>query len=210
MASLQTRQVKSSTGGRSWCLPAICLAAGLAGLSVMITGPILVDIATSYGITVALAGQLMTVASFAGMGGTLGLSPLLDRIGRRQAIAITLAVMAVANLACAAAPTFPVLCAAYGLVGLCGYTLIALALAAIGDLYHDKDLGKAMGWLVAGNMGVVVLALPVISTLATEVGWPFGFVFYAVLAVAVGAFVWAVLPGDLCPAKSEQVGYVGA
>jgi len=194
----------------AWCLPAVCLAAGLAGLSVSVTSPIIVDIAASLGVTVALTGQLMTVASLAGMGGTFGLAPLLDRIGRRQAMVITLMAMAAASAVCALAPSFPLLCVGYAVVGLGGYTLLALALAAMGDLYQGKALSKAMGWLVAGNMGVVVLALPVVSTLAATVGWRFGFVFYALLAVAAAALAQAVLPGDLCPAKAEQVGYAGA
>ena len=193
-----------------WCLPAICLAAGLAGLSVTVTGPILVVIADRYGITVALAGQLVTVASLAGMVGTLGLSPLLDRIGRREAIFITLAVMALAALACAAAPTFAILCAVYGLLGLGGYTLLALVLAAIGDLYQGQSLGRAMGWLVAGNMGVVVLALPVVSALADWVGWPMSFVFYAALASATAVFIHMVLPAGLCLRRSQHVGYLAA
>ena len=193
-----------------WCLVAICLAAGLAGLSVAITGPILVDIADRYDTTVALAGQLMTIASLAGMTGTLGLSPLLDRIGRREAIFITLAVMALAALACAAAPSFLILCLAYGLLGMGGYTLLALALAAVGDLYQQQRLGQAMGWLVAGNMGVVVLVLPIMSTLADWIGWPMSFVFYAALASVSSVFIHMVLPAGLCPPRSERVGYLAA
>lgn len=210
MVGLDETRVETRATAGIWCLPAICFAAGLAGLSVAITGPILVDIAGALGITVALAGQLMTVASFAGMAGTFGLSPLLDRIGRRQAIAITLGVMALASLVCAVAPTFLVLCMAYGLVGLGGYTLLALCLAAMGDLYHGKDLGKRMGWLVFGNMGLGVVALPIVSTLAAWLDWRYSFVFYAGLALAAAALVWAALPADLCPAPSERVGYLGA
>jgi len=200
-----------------WCLPAVCLAAGLAGLSVTITGPILVDIAEGYGITVALAGQLMTVASLAGMGGTLGLSPLLDRVGRREAITITLAGMTAASLGCAIAgggrefrppsPGFVILCVFYGLVGLGGYTLVALALAAIGDLYQGRELGWAMGWLVAGNMGITVVSLPIISALADRVAWPLAFVFYAALASAAAVVVHRSLPAGLCTAGAAHASY---
>lgn len=204
MVVVESRRVSA------WCLPAVCLSAGLAGLSVAITSPIIVDIAEALDVSVALSGQLMTVASLAGMAGTFGLSPLLDRIGRRQAIVVTLAAMAAASLACALAPTFVVLCVAYGVVGLGGYTLLALALAAMGDLYEGDGLGRAMGWMVAGNMGLGIAALPVVSTLAATVGWRFGFLFYAVLAAVVGALVRLALPAGLCPGKVEQVGYLGA
>jgi len=83
-----------------WGLPILCLGAGLAGLSISVSGPILVDIARSYGISVAWANQLTTVASFAGMARMLGLSPLVDRIDRRQPLLATLLLLVVAALLC--------------------------------------------------------------------------------------------------------------
>ena len=74
-------------------LPALCLSAGLAGLSVGIIRPILVDIAQTFAISVALAGQPMTGAALAGLVGNLVLAPLVDRIDRRTAIVVALAVM---------------------------------------------------------------------------------------------------------------------
>ncbi len=189
-------------------LLSLCLAAGLAGLSVTITGPILVDIAHTHSVTSALAGQLMTAGSLAGMIGTLALSPVLDRVARRTALVVTLSVMSLAAIGCALAPSFAAMAVAYSALGLGGYTLLALVLASTGDLYPEERLGAAMGWVVGGNVGVIVVGLPVVTALAEAAGWRWGFVFYAVLAASVALFVRSSVPAGAGPVRSEGLSYV--
>ncbi len=189
-------------------LLSLCLAAGLAGLSVAITGPILVDIARTHGVTSALAGQLMTIGSLAGMLGTLALSPLLDRIDRRTSLTLALADVAGAAILCSLAPSFWLMALAYAAMGLGGYTLLALVLATVGDLYSEERLGAAMGWVVAGNVGVIVVGLPVVTALAEAVGWRWGFVFYTVLASTVLLFVRSSVPARIGAVRIESLSYV--
>ncbi len=191
-------------------LLALCFSAGLAGLSVAVTGPLLVDIAATYRISVALAGQLLTVASLAGMAGNLGLAPLLDRIGRREAICIALGGMALASLGSAAAPSFPILCATHGAVGLGGFALLAVMLAAVGDYHNEHRLGPAMGWIVAGNMGLGIVALPAVAALAEQAGWRSSMAFYAALAGLAAATAFWGLPRGVAPQPVEAPGYLQA
>lgn len=189
-------------------LLSLCLSAGLAGLSVAITGPILVDIAATHEVSVALAGQLMTLGSLAGMVGTLALSPLLDRVGRQVSLCLTLGALVVASLLSAAAPSFPLMALAYAVMGLGGYTLLALVLATVGDLFDERRLGGAMGWVVAGNVGVIVLGLPVVTALAEAVGWRWGFGFYALLAIGAGLFVYNAVPADVGSGRTQRLSYL--
>lgn len=78
----------SSASNRSLLSLSLCLSAGLAGLSVAITGPILVDIAHTHQISVALAGQLMTLGSLAGMVSTPALFAALA-VGHGATVGIT-------------------------------------------------------------------------------------------------------------------------
>ncbi len=61
-----------AAGPRRRVLVALCFSAGLAGLSVAVTGPLLVDIAGTYRISVALAGL---AAAFAAWGLSRGVVP---------------------------------------------------------------------------------------------------------------------------------------
>lgn len=191
-------------------LPALCLAAGLAGLSVSITTPIIVDIARHYAVAEAVAGQLMTVASVAGVIGTLAISPYLDRVGRRRGIAASLLLMALGCFVSALAPPFAVLSASYCLVGLGGYTLFAQILAAVGDLYDNQQLGRAMGWVTFGNVGFITVAMPAIGWLAQRVGWQYGFVLLGGWAVPVAAWAYVEVPAHLRATPQQSMGYAAA
>lgn len=199
----------SAAAGR-FALLALCLSAGLAGLSVAITGPILVDIAAGFEVSVPLAGQLMTVGSLAGMFGTLGLSPLLDRIARREAVCAALGLIALAAVVCALAPSFVVLAVAYSFIGLGAYTLLALVLAGAGDLYPGEGLGRAMGWIVAGNVGLIVVSLPAISALAERFGWPVAFLLYAGIATLVAVLAFRAIPAGVYTQQAQQTGYLAS
>jgi predicted MFS family arabinose efflux permease len=179
---------------RRYALPALCLSAGLAGLSVGIIRPILVDIADTYAISVALAGQLMTGAALAGLVGNLALAPVIDLIDRRTAIVSVLSLMVVSSLVCAAAPSFAFLAIAYAAVGLSGITLLALIIAFAGDLYEGAERTRALGWIMVGNVAVGLVALPALSALAGRAGWPIAFYGYAALASAGAVLARALLP----------------
>ena len=179
-----------------WLLAGLSAAGGLAGMSVSITGPILVDMAHTYRVSEAAVGQLMTLASVAGVASTLAVSPFLDRFGRRKGIAASLACMAVACLDCALAPSFAVLAIGYCFVGLSGYLLYAQVLAAVGDLYDASFHGRAMGWVVFGNMGIPMLGLSAVGQVAQRFGWPWSYAMLAGLAAPAALWAWFVIPGQ--------------
>ena len=189
-------------------LPALCLSAGLAGLSVGIIRPILVDIARAFAISVALAGQLMTAAAVAGLVGNLARAPIVDRINRRTAIIVTLSVMTLAALGSALAPSFSALAIAYAVVGLGGITLVALVIASAGDLYVGPQRGRTLGWILFGNMGVGLVLLPLLSVLADRAGWPAAFYGFSVLAALTTISALVFLPVNLRRQHPERLGYL--
>ena len=195
-------------GGRRYTLPALCFSSGLAGLSVGIIRPILVDIAQTFDISLALAGQLMTGAALAGLVGNLVLVPVVDRVDRRTAILVAATTMTVASLGCALAPSFAALAVAYAAVGMGGITLLALIIASTGDLYEGARRGQALGWILTGNVGVGLVFLPVLSALADRAGWPIAFTGFAILAALTTVVARIFLPADLRGQQTERLGYL--
>ena len=180
----------------------------MAGLSVGIIRPVLVDIARTYDISVALSGQLMTGAALAGLVGNLVLAPLMDRVDRRAAIVSALALITASSLFCALAPSFVALVIAYSAVGMGGITLLALVIASAGDLYGGSQRGQALGWILAGNVGVGLFVLPALSALVDPLGWPVVFYGFAGLCGVTTVVARATLPGDLRGQPAERVGYL--
>ena len=88
--------------------------------------------------------------------GALALGLLLagrasDAIGRKPMMAACLFVVSSLTIACAAAPTWPVLIAGRLFVGLAMAGVPAVGMAYIAEELHPRDLGAAMGLYVAGN-----------------------------------------------------------
>jgi predicted MFS family arabinose efflux permease len=195
-------------GVRRYVLLALSLTSGLAGLSVGIIRPVLIGIAETYTISVALAGQLMTGAALAGMAGNLVFAPLVDRFDRRATIIGALVLMTVGSLGCAVAPTFIALAISYALAGLSGITLLAVIVASAGDLYDGEQRGRALGWILAGNVGVGMVVLPALSALADPFGWPVVFYGFAGLAALAIVLARVLLPADMRSRSCERLGYL--
>lgn len=193
-----------------WALPALSLGAGLAALSVSITDPILSNMATALGVSVPLLGQLVPIASLAGVGGNLLLSPLLDRASRRDTLTLAMSGIVFSSLACAIAPSFITLAVAYCVLGLSAFTLLALVLASTGDLYQAEGMGRAMGWVVAGNVGIMMAGLPLAAALAQAFTWRLAFMFLAAVAALATVFIHRAVPSGLRPGQRPRVGYAGA
>jgi predicted MFS family arabinose efflux permease len=110
---------------------------------------------------------------------------LSERFGRRAVLRVLLAGLALSTLACAAAPSLPLLCLARAVAGVFAAGMIAVSLATIGDLApagtRQAHVGRFMGIVFVGQAAGVGL-----GGLAVEaLGWRVPFVLLAVAAAAV-------------------------
>ena len=108
-----------------------------------------------------------------------------DRLGHRRVFLLSLVGFAITSVACALAPSMPLLVVARGLQGACAGVVAASALGVVLTHYVDaRQRAIAMTvWSALGVVGAVVGSLvagPVISWL----GWP-GVFWLNVVAVAV-------------------------
>ena len=72
-----------------------------------------------------------------------------DAFGRRRALLWAVVLFIIGSLACAVAPTLPLLVAARALQGLGGGGLMTLALALLGEAVSPKERGRFQGWFGA-------------------------------------------------------------
>jgi EmrB/QacA subfamily drug resistance transporter len=96
---------------------------------------------------------------------------LADRFGRRRVFMIGLAVFTLSALACATAPTAPVLIAARLVQGLAGGTITPLALALIIPLFPADRRGYAIGLWSATQSAAVAAAPSLGGILVSAIGW---------------------------------------
>jgi predicted MFS family arabinose efflux permease len=142
----------------------LCLFASQAGLLVL--SPILPDIAREFGISTATAGQLRSISGASG-----GLTAVLlvvapRRPGLRDLLSAGAALVALGSALSAAAPTFAVLAAAQGVLGIGIGVLVAAGIAAAGEWPAPAQRPQVLAWAIVGMPAAWIAGMPVVGAVA--------------------------------------------
>ncbi|WMF04480.1 multidrug effflux MFS transporter [Micromonospora robiginosa] len=137
--------------------------------------------------------------------GQLVTGPLSDRWGRRRPVLIGVVAYAVLALACAAAPTAPLLAAARFAQGMAGGMGVVVARAVVRDLYAGRDAARYFSRLTL-VFGVAPVAAPSVGSLVLRFGsWRAVFLTLAAIGVVLAVAVALRLPETL-PAERRSTG----
>jgi DHA1 family bicyclomycin/chloramphenicol resistance-like MFS transporter len=151
--------------------------------------------------------QLTLAAYLAGLAvGQLAYGPLADRFGRRPPLLGGLAVYVAASLACAAAPSLPVLVGARFVQALGGCAGLVVSRAVVRDRFDVAESAR-----VYASLMLVMGAAPILAPLAggqvlALAGWRAVFVALALTGAAMLALVALTLPESLPPAARVRHG----
>ena len=169
----------------------------VVGLSVLLVPGMLSTLAQGVGVSIPIAGQLITVASIVmGLGAPLG-AAFTSRFDRRHLLTATMVLFVVGHLACALAPNYAALMIARALtvIGAALFTPQAAATVALLVTAERRASNVAaifIGWSVAS-----VVAMPAINLVATQYGWRTPFFLASACAVIAALMVWRVVPAGL-------------
>ncbi len=147
----------------------------------------------SFGLSLTVAGLLVTVLWLGSALGQLPGGMLADRYSERSVMTAGALVVAVAVTTVLLAPTALALFAATAFVGI-GQSLYPVArITILTDLYPDR-VGSALGVTMAtGDLGQTVMP-PIAGTLAVVVAWQLGLGFMVPLLLVAAIGLWVVLP----------------
>lgn len=197
---------------RNLVLALLCLASFAAVFNNLIISPILPDISEDLGVKVSVAGLLVT--AYAMVGGTAAIfsGPFVDRLGRKPVVVTGLALLSVATVLSAVAPSFSLLMGARMLAGLGVACLTPAVFSAVGDLFSYEERGRAMAWVMAANSSSTILGVPIGAFLSGVLSWRMTFIVLAGLCVIFTFLLWTRLPGDTKKeaGQSEGLGAIGA
>jgi DHA1 family inner membrane transport protein len=140
------------------------------GTGAFVINGILGAVSTSLGVSIAAAGQAMTVYALAtALLGPLALL-LIARWPRRWALVSAMAVFGAGNLLCALAPSLPVLFAGRALMGV-GASFTAMAAGMVVAMVAPQMIGRALSLVFLGMSLSYVIGIPVGAWLGLEYGW---------------------------------------
>ncbi|MFW5900667.1 MAG: MFS transporter, partial [Halodesulfurarchaeum sp.] len=199
-----SRSVTALRGeGRGRVLLAVATGWGLL-VGTRMSYPVLLPyIREAYGLSLSVAGLLVTIVW---LGSALGQLPggiLADRYNERHVLTVALLVVAVALSVVTLTGSGLVVFLATGLVGL-GLSLFPIArITVLTDIYPDA-VGRALGVTMAtGDIGQTIVP-PLAGFLAAAVTWQLGFGVLVPVFLAVAGVVWVVVP-DGAPSEAEAM-----
>jgi len=162
--------------------------------SELVVAGILPELAGQMRVSLALAGQLVTIYSLAFAVGTPLIVTLTARLGRKKLLLATLAVFIAGNLASFASPGFAMLAAARVLLGASSGVLMVAAFGAAAKLVPAERLGSAIGTIVLGFSSAMVAGVPIGIALTERFGWQAIFLLLAVGSLPILLAIAWLLP----------------
>lgn len=157
----------------------------------------------------AAAVQFSLTAFLAGLAaGQLVMGPLSDRLGRRRPLLVGVAGFVLTSLACALAPSVPLLVALRFLQGLAGSVGIVIARAVVRDLYDGVAAVRFFSRLMLVT-GIAPVVAPVVGAqILLVMSWRGVFLVLALLGLVVLATAAVGIP-ETCPPERRDSGGLG-
>lgn len=169
------------------------------GTDTFVVAGVLPRLMSDLQISLAQAGQLVTVfaVAFAVCAPVLGAA--LGRVPRRPLLITALLLFAAANVLSAVAATFAVLLAARVIAGVAAAAYTPAAAATAAGLVPAEVRGRALALVLGGVTAATVLGVPAGTWIGLALDWRATFAMVAVLAVVSAAALTVMLPALPAP-----------
>ncbi|MGZ3757908.1 MAG: MFS transporter [Mucilaginibacter sp.] len=185
--SLEKPQLKPAT------LWVMTVTTGLVVANLYYNQPLLGDIANTYHVNSAKAGQVSMVTQIGYAAGMLLIAPLADMFKRKQLMLIDFAFVIIALLVAGSAKDINILLLASFFVGV--FSLIPQLLVPMAaHLAQPHERGKKIGIVMSGLLIGILLSRTVSGFIGAHFGWRAVFYIAAGLMVIMWALVFFLLP----------------
>lgn len=165
---------------RVYLLTAIAFVVGMAEL---IIGGILDLVAWNLNVSTGQAGLLITVFALVfGLSGPILLF-LVGKLDRKRVTVVTLVVFLIGNLIAVFSPSYIFLLISRIISAASGALLTVLSLTLAAFISKPDYRGRAIGLVVMGISGAIVLGLPIGVSMGHAYGWRSPFILIAILTI---------------------------
>jgi predicted MFS family arabinose efflux permease len=171
----------------------LCLFAGQAALIAM--SPVLADVASDLDVSTAAAGQLRTITGLAAGITALVLGALAGRVGLGRQLLAASALLAIASIASAAAPTYLLLAVAQLPVGVAVAVLTTAGTLAAAEWVTPDLRTRTLSWALIGQPAAWIVGMPLVGVLG-ERSWRYGWLALPLAAAVAAATLVASRAGQ--------------
>ncbi|QDY83581.1 MFS transporter [Paenibacillus polymyxa] len=183
----------------TWKVYILAIVSFLVGTSEYIISGILDQIATTMGITVSAAGQLITVFSLAYAIGTPILMAVTAKWDRRKLLLSSLGLFAVANVLSFVLPGFGMFIAARILMALGAGMVVVTALSIAAKIAPAGKQASSIATVTMGFTASLIIGVPLGRMISSAYGWKtvfLGIALTGIIALIVIAMTLPRLKGD--------------
>ncbi|NDZ66938.1 MFS transporter [Streptomyces cyaneofuscatus] len=178
------------------CIVGILAFAGIvAALTQTLVVPLIAQLPTLFDTSASNASWVITATLLAAAVSTPVAGRLGDMYGKRRMLLVSLVPLILGSVVCALSSSVIPMIAGRGLQGL-GMGVVPLGISLLRDVVPTEKLGPSIA-IMSASMGVGgALGLPFAAAIAENTSWRVLFWVVAVLALAVGALILALVPAD--------------
>jgi predicted MFS family arabinose efflux permease len=179
----------------------LCLFASQAALLVL--SPILPEIAREFGVSTPAAGQLRAISGATGGLTAIALAIAPRRAGLRELLSAGAVLVALGSALSAAAPSFIVLAAAQGVLGVGIGLLVAVGIAAAGEWPDPTRRPHVLAWAIAGMPAAWIAGMPIVGLVA-DVDWRVAWLAVPMLFALVALVLIRLRPPDPPSRRTDE------
>lgn len=165
-----------------------------ASSQLIIMVPILPEIEVTLGVNEFWRGMLLTSYAVALGVSALITGPASDRIGRRNILLGGTVLMSITLVFHTVAADYELLIFMRILAGIGGGMLSGGSVAYVGDYFPYDRRGWANGWIMSGTAFGQVAGVPIGKILATEFGYRWPFLLFAITMALAAFMIWRFVP----------------
>ncbi len=118
----------------------------------------------------------------------------VDRFDRKHVLSVAYLGCTLGTIACALAPSFPLLLIARAMAGAFGGLIGAVVLAIIGDAIPFERRARATGMVMMAFSGASVIGVPLGLYLAAQFSWRMPFFAVSIIAILLQIAIWQWVP----------------
>jgi len=198
--SLQSAPKTLGSMGRAEFIAMMAFLMALNALAIDIMLPGLQEIGAALNVENENHRQYVISAYLIGFGvAQLFYGPIADRFGRRMPMIVGLAIYVVSSLAVVFVPSFESLLLLRFIQGIGSAATRVITVSIVRDVFGGRQMAEVMSLIMMVFMVIPVVAPGTGQVIMLFGDWHWIFVFMAVIAVIVGAWMYVRLPETLAP-----------
>jgi DHA1 family putative efflux transporter-like MFS transporter len=177
----------------------LSIAVFFTATSELVIAGILNTLADQMHVSIALAGQLITVYSLAFAIGTPVVVSLTARMGRKKVLLLAMLLFIIGNLVSLVSSSFTLLILSRIILGVSAGVFLVAAFSAAAKMVPPEKIGSTIGTIILGFSSALILGVPIGILLTNMFGWQMIFLFLAAgsLIILIGiAFLLPEIDGD--------------